>query len=76
MAVWAMWRTLELSPDLASRVIFGVGPALVVFSLLGFAWLGLRETVAIRLRDELLVRNDREHPGGILLFREPRSYRG
>lgn len=76
LAIWAMWRTLELSPDVTSRVIFGVGPALVVLSQLGFAWLGVREAFDIRCRDEALAREGDSAPSGLRLAPEPRAYRG
>lgn len=76
LATWAMWRTLELSPDVTSRVIFGIGPALVVLSQIGFAWLGVREAVEIRCRDSVLATDEDRAPGGLRLVREPQTYRG
>jgi hypothetical protein len=76
LATWAMWRTLELSPDVTSRIIFGIGPALVVVSQLGFAWLGVREAIDIRVRDSVLATDGDRAPPGLRLSKEPGSYRG
>lgn len=76
LATWAMWRTLELSPDVTSRVIFGIGPALVVLSQVGFAWLGVREAIAIRYRDAILATDEDRAPQGLRLVKEPGTYRG
>lgn len=76
LATWAMWRTLELSPDVTSRFVFGVGPVLVVISQIGFAWLGMRDAVLVRCRDRRLALDPESAPGGLRLHPEPRTYRG